>query len=346
MDNPKTISFNYGRRFGVEIELNASDRRDFKKNPLKKDEQPAGIEYVANVLMKVIQSPVEIKKHHHTHNNNSWVLKPDSSCGIEICSEVTRGYYGVKRICQVIQAFSDDPEIKLDERCSLHLHMDVSDTTLSQLGTALAWWIKGEPVFLDAMTPNRKRNRYCQSVGMSDYFDVDTKFDPDKVIKKLGIQKYFSINTYHMNQKKRSTIEFRIMGAEGCRDAFLAKNWIRLLIHFFEMGRNAPPPVPYEKGNPKSGYCWLDPIDVFDFLGFNGEYELSKGMLQTRNWFLARLYFHTLNTGLPCIWSDQARQVAFDQVKSLAKKFNYTTADLCSFLHPEDVKKSLFLDNI
>ena len=56
------------------------------------------------------------------------------------------------------------------------------------------------------------------------------------------------------------------------------------------MSYKKPFPEAFKEGDPWSGFCWLDPQDVFKVLGFDPtEYELSPGLQQTRNWFMARL---------------------------------------------------------
>ena len=157
------------------------------------------------------------------------------------------------------------------------------------LGIVMAYWIKCESVFLDSVPVNRKRNRYCQCIGLCDLFDHNTQYGPKDIVRSLGQQKYYTVNTYHLCQNRRPTVEFRIVESEGCLDPYLVKNWIRLLIHFVEVAKRHQMPRPYVQGDKWSSLLWLDPEDVMGFLGFNGGYELSRGMEQTRNWFLARL---------------------------------------------------------
>lgn len=334
-ESPGRLSFNYGRRFGVEIELNAFDGRDFKKYPLNKGEFPEGSEYIGQAITKLLAKRVEICKWHHTHDNTSWVIKPDSSCGIEVCSPVSKGWIGLKEICQVIDMFSQDPKIMADGRCSLHVHVDVNDMCrkqgdslgrpvpggrigpLDELGTVLAYWIKCESVFLDSVPEPRKRNRYCQCIGMCDEFEAEGNYGPQDVIKILGTQKYYTINTYHLCQHKRTAIEFRIVENEGCKDPYLVKNWVRLLVHFIEVAKRHPFPLEYAPGDKWSGLLWLDPEDVMTLLGFVGGYELSRGLEQTRNWFLARLNRNLQGNTLSGIWSEAARATAREQIDKM-----------------------------
>lgn len=350
MDDPIRLAFCYGRRFGVEIELNAFDNRDFRKFPLRKGELPEGIHYVGNLITKMLGTPADICKWGHTHNNNHWVLKPDSSCGIEVCSPVSKGWVGLKNICRVIDLFRHDPHIQADQKCSLHVHMDMADMCSTggpgsrwddELGVVLAYWMKCEGVFLDSVPAQRKRNRYCQCIGVCDLFEHDHDYRPKDLVKLLGQQKYYSINTYHLCQNRRPTIEFRIVESEGCRDPYLVKNWIRLLVHFVEVAKRHQYPPSYTPGDKWSSLLWLDPDDVMGFLGFNGGYELSRGMEQTRNWFLARLYANMADNKMAGVWSDKARQIAKEQIDRQIANLGLG-GHIEEWLHPVNAEEKLY----
>ena len=122
---------------------------DFRKNPLGRREFPQGIHYVGNLIAEFLKEDVQINRWrvNASQNNEGWVVKTDASCGIEVCSPVTRGWYGLKRICQVIDMLSDDPHISAGRDCAFHLHVEVKDLDDYQRGSILAHWIKCEPVF-------------------------------------------------------------------------------------------------------------------------------------------------------------------------------------------------------
>jgi len=318
MDSPKLLSFSECyRRYGVEIELNASDGRSRPPG----ENLPEGIYYVANVVCQALKVPVEVNKWHHTHHNHIWVVKPDSSCGLEVCSPVSKGMFGLRNICTAVDALGGDTEITADHRCSLHVHVEIADLTQEELGSVLAYWVKCEPVFMDSVPASRKRNRYCQFLGVSELFEHDSEYTPHQLVNRLSGYKYYTINTYHYNKGKRATIEFRITENAVCRDSHLLKNWVRLVLHFVEMARQQPFPAKFQEDDPWSSYLWLDPRDVFHLLGFlPGQYELSPEMEETRTWFLNRLLDNATKTGLPGVWTEEARAVAFQQIVALAQE--------------------------
>lgn len=339
------LSFKYGRRFGVELELNSLDKRDFQKHPLNvnNNEQPKGIDYIAAAVQERLCKPVEIMGWHTTNNNSHWLIKPDRSCGMELCSPVVKGWLGIKEICQVADILRQDPVLSIDQRCSLHVHIEVEDMSVEDVAKILTYWVKCEGVFLDSVPIRRKRNQYCQCIGMMDLFDHDTVWNADAIIKKLGSHKYYTANCYHLNKlltggnKGRRTIEFRIVENDGCADPYLIKNWLRLLVHFVEITRHLPIPMMYNPNDPWSGFCWMDPADVMQLLGFSGNYTLSKGMEQTRNWFVARLNNNiSKDDSLPGVWSSLARKIAREQIESIISNIGLSEEDLYKNLYPED----------
>jgi hypothetical protein len=334
-----SLIFDSCRRFGVETEYNSFDRRDFKVNRLPRDgsERPMGIERIGQIVLQTLNVPVTINRHHLTHNNNAWILKPDSSCGIEVCSPVSKGTYGLRRICKVIEALGADPKIIIDDRCGLHVHLEVTDCNDFELRSILGYWIKCESVFLDGMPRNRKRNRYCQQLGLSPNFSHETVPELDVLIRAMGMMKYYSMNTHHMLGGSRKTIEVRIAEGRGCIDPYFVKNWVRLLIHFVETCKKRRIVEPYSPDNAFSGLAWLDPEEVFDLLGFNE--QLSPGMVQVRNWFLARLKAN-IDSDLSGVWSGKARSISKAHITRLCDKFGIREPN--EWLSPLDMQAALY----
>ena len=319
MDSSKVLKYDYKRRFGVEIETNSLSGRDFIGFPLEKNELPDGINYIGEKIAKNLKIPVTIHPWHPTHNNNSWVLKPDRSCGIEICSPVSKGRFGLEQICEVVDIISKDSKIIVDDRCSFHVHVNLDDCNEVSVAAILAWWVKCEAVFIDSLPVARKKSRYCQCIGASDIFYHDFK-DYIEINGELGEQKYFTINSFHMNRKKRNSIEFRPLGNEGCKNSEITKNWIRLLVHFVEMAKKQSIPRAWLNVNdPWRGLLWLDPKDVFKFLGFL-DCELDENLTEVRNWFLKRLKTN-IKTDLLGFWSPEARFKAIEEVEELISHF-------------------------
>lgn len=299
------------RRVGIELEANTPSG-EIKR--LSKNEAPEGAQYIGALIHDITKERVEIHGWHNTHNNNCWIIKPDSSCGVEICTPILKGWTGLKSLLHVIDGMKG--HVSSDGRCSLHAHVNVSDLSIDKIASVISWWIKCELVFMDLMPERRKCNRYCQLIGLSDFIDIDSDYDPELLIELLADQKYYSINTFHLRKDRRKTLEFRFMGNEGCIDSYTAKNWIRLILYFVEVVSVLNMPKPYEYGNQWSSFCWLDPIDVFDLLGFDNPKLLSPGLKQVRDWTLCRL-LKNVKSDLIGIWSQTGRKVAISQIEGM-----------------------------
>jgi hypothetical protein len=335
----KPLSFDYDRRFGTETEVPSFDHRDFKRYPLnaKSKEQPEGMEYLATMISTVVKHRVECNKWHHTHNNDSWVLKPDSSCGIEICSPVYKGWHGLRQVVQVTKALADDPRVDVDSRCGFHVHLGIEDCDPAQTLSILSHWIKCEAVFMDSVPFNRKNNRYCQLIGHSPLFDHNEEYSLVALLQKLGNAKYFSLNAYHLNRGSRSTIESRIAEESACVDPFYVKNWVRLLIHFVECAKARKPPGKYN-GDSWSGLVWLDLNEVMEFLRFNE--PLSKGMEQVRNWFLARIR-RNVDCSTTGAFAPEARKITKLQIEEIWTRLGLGESSM-PYISPSNLEEALY----
>lgn len=334
------LSFCSDRRFGIELELNAFDG----KNRPEAGQKPQGIEHIGMVVARNSSEGVEIREWEHTHGNDIWVIKPDSSCGMEVCTPVYKGWQGLKKVIDVVDAFGKDTKIKADQRCSVHVHVEVADLSQDQLGSIIAHWFKCEPVFMDSVPPHRKMNRYCQYMAFNNLVQCETKIVPSDLVKKVGTVKYYSLNTKQMIQAGRKTIEFRIVEGDGCKDPFCIKNWIRLLIQFVEMTKNRPFPSEYKEGDQWSSFCLLDPVDVFKVLGFDpSENDLSPGLAQTRNWLMARLQ-KNMNKDV----NEGFRSYAYGEFLHMLDKYKEMGVVITPEEHllPTDLSRALFHDEL
>jgi hypothetical protein len=302
------------RKFGAEIELNTLNGLIKKLDPTK-GEIPFGSAKIALLIRNALKKTVEIQSWDHNYNNDFWIVKPDSSCGIEVCTPVLKGWTGLKDLIQIVEIFRSK-NIQADERCSFHVHVNIGDLNINQLGSIIAWYIKCEHVFMDAFPSTRKLNRYCQMLGMTNLFSTDTPLDPLLLINSISGAKYYSLNTYHFvkgggfsaHNNRKKTIEFRIGENSMCTDGEAVKNWIRLLLHFVEVAKDQPMPPCYEKGNPSTGLLWMEPDEVFRFLKFNE--PCSGGLQQVKKWFVNRILKNGFDTDLPGVWSNKGRSFA------------------------------------
>lgn len=246
-------------RFGVEIELDALDGRDFSLNPLSQGEMPKGYDLVASAVSGL---GLEVEAHgwRHNHNNSIWVCKPDSSCGIELCSPVLEERR-IDELLVVVDALNAMPELTSGPNCALHVHVDVTPLlsgppeSSDNLCSVLAWWVKCEPVMLDSVPGRRKNSRFCRCIGMTDLFGHDERVIPCMAVSKMS-DKYLTLNTHHMVARKRSSIEFRML--EGTKNASLVRSWVEFVLNFVRRASAAGAPDDYR---------WVEAADVHRLIG-------------------------------------------------------------------------------
>lgn len=297
--------FDYCRRFGDEIEVNALDGEN---HPRVEGALPEGIQLIANIVAQTLSCRCEVYNwlagQRATENNNVWIVKPDGSCGMEVCSPVSKGIYGIDQGTAVVTAMRDSGIVTADARCSLHMHVEVADLNTTQLASVLAHWVKCEYTMLLAMPDHRKRNRYCQAIGMSDLLKADALLTPEALVNRLGAYKYYTANTFHYSRNKRPTMEFRIADEEACLNPYYFRNWNKLILHFVEVAAEAGYPTDYDATDPRSGYLWLCPEDVMKFLHFDRPNDLCPELQETRHWFIDRINRHHTSL-LGGIWDDK-----------------------------------------
>lgn len=331
MDESNLIKFNSNRTFGVEFEINSFDKRDFLKNPLNRKllEMPLGIYEVGDLILQKLNEKVYISSWVHNHDNLAWIVKTDSSCGIEICSPMSKihnhskKYSSLSATCKVCDLLSKDSRILCDERCSFHVHIEVKDCNQDVISKILKYWIKFESVFLDSVPDSRKLNKYCECIALSNLFSVEEDYSSSDVIKKLGEHKYYTVNCFHLFKGKRKTLEFRIAENTACLDNFFVKNWVKLLIHFVECAILAQDIEKYKENDYKTGLCWLDLSDLLEFLKLSDNYDISTDLKEVRNWFISRMFKNvstqkTVNN----VWSYNTRTTTINQLEELRIKWN------------------------
>jgi hypothetical protein len=285
-------------RFGVEIEINAFDGRDFVKNPLTHGERPDGIREVASILSSVGLDS-EVQHWQYNHDNSFWACKPDASCGIEICSPVLhRSRMG--ELLLALSSLESDPRVSCDARCSFHVHLEVDagpNPAISKgLCSVLSRWVRCEHVFVDSFPSWRKTNRFCRCVGMSGLFGPDDLVTPVGTFEKMA-DKYLTLNTFHLYNRRRSSIEFRL--GEGTTSPHFAENWLGVIFDFVDRCESAGPP---------SSYLWMEPGEVLEFLDLKGPHG---------RWFLQRLNENCLSCDSG-FWSSDSRMHAFREYYSRA----------------------------
>jgi hypothetical protein len=310
-----TFDLRFNIPFGVEIEVNAFDLKS-RPDEHRSGALPMGIYEIASLVNEASKDRVFVSKWTNNHDNNYWVVKPDASCGLEVCSPVLKGSFGAKTVSQVVAALRQDSRIKSDSRCSFHVHFDISSFSPQDLLAIISWWIKLESFFMDAMPAKRKINPYCRLIAQSNIIsDVYQSKDLPYFVEKLGVMKYHTLNTFHYYNKKRKSIEFRIMDNLCCLSPNDSFHWISLLHHFINCAVSCGVPS-FTGSDPYSGYCWLDPFDAFKFLKFDDGF-LPPKLCLVRDWLIERLLKYGNNYLEFGIFSESFKDSSYKEICGL-----------------------------
>ena len=294
-------AFDSKRRFGVEFEVNRAITQ----------------QALVNAVLKAIpKSNCKIEGWHYDCGNPSWVVKTDSSCGdhgnkqldgggFEIVSCVGQGLDHLLNIEKVATELRAAGAV-VNNHCGFHCHVEVADLETVQAATLLAYWCKIEPLMGNAVPIHRLRSRHCKFftkhrtkfpaiVNMND----PVRFWESMRLRTLGPEAKRTTATLVNYQRtkygqgewsgfNRPTIELRL--PEGTVNAFDAKNWVRFFIHFVE---NCS--FKHFPNNVRNATL----METLELMGMHTEDKFtvqSAGLLETKIWFLNRLYTYSTNT--------------------------------------------------
>lgn len=213
------IDYTFNRRFGVEIEAYNCDR-----NRLAQELREAGID-------------VAIEGYNH-NTSNHWKLVTDGSLTgnntFELVSPVLEGEAGLQQLQKVCWVL-DYCDVKVNDSCGLHIHMDAADFTIETWRNLAITYRRLESI-IDAFMPHsRRQNSYCKSlISISEQRILEAQnveqlrsvFNNDRY-RKLNLEAYARHRTVEFRQHS-GTINFTKM-----------ENWIRFvanMITFAQQG--------------------------------------------------------------------------------------------------------------
>lgn len=279
------------RRIGVELEYNSFDKLS-RSNDV--NNLPHGIYYFGQKISEKLKKNVEINKWHQTNNNSNWLVKPDSSCGLEVCSPPAQFAQAMPEIREVIECLAGDKNIQADNRCSLHVHVEVADFDDNDIIDLIERWIWYEHFFFFLTHPKRWLNRYCKPLGFFYGFDDKKILNAKRCAEILSDNKYFALNFYHFQKGKRKTIEFRIMDASACLDPDDTINWCKLLLCFVEQSK-----LNRSGKNTITDFSYKNLDNIFEFLNLSQYFQSHEVSL----WVISKLALLSENDRDVCpVW--------------------------------------------
>lgn len=203
------IDYTFNRRFGIEIEAYNCSR-----DRLAHELSEAGIN-------------VTVEGYNH-ETRDHWKLVRDSSLTgsetFELVSPILEGENGLReleKVCWVL----DLCNVKVNDSCGLHVHMDAADFTMNTWKN-LALSYKNIENVIDAFMPNSRRdNYYCKSLSSISNRRILEAGTINELQAAFGNDRYHKVNLQAYSRHR--TVEFR--QHSGSTNFTKMSNWVRFL---------------------------------------------------------------------------------------------------------------------
>lgn len=203
------IDYTFNRRFGIEIEAYNCSR-----DRLARELSEAGIN-------------VTVEGYNH-ETRNHWKLVTDSSLTgsntFELVSPILEGENGLReleKVCWVL----DLCNVKVNDSCGLHVHMDAADFTMNTWKN-LALSYKNIENVIDAFMPNSRRdNYYCKSLSSISNRRILEAGTINELQAAFGNDRYHKVNLQAYSRHR--TVEFR--QHSGSTNFTKMSNWVLFL---------------------------------------------------------------------------------------------------------------------
>jgi hypothetical protein len=282
------VKFNTKRCFGIELEVIKSKTLD---------------ELVQVVRLTDSKHHVMGTNHYQQDSGNDyWHVKFDRSCGTkpqeggwEVASYKASGAADLIKLANMGDTLKKNGA-QVNDNCGYHIHVEIADFNTSQAATLMANWMKMERLLIEILPKGRRNNVYCRllndlkPVSAVQAKNVDTFWSKVRPLSLENSERRVSLNmgNYVHSGASKKTVELRL--PEGTLDSKEIKNWARMFIHFANTCRTMPFPgniTPYQ--NLK---------EMLTGLGLHNEepfFILSKGLYETKTWFLERIIKYGTN---------------------------------------------------
>lgn len=223
------------KKFGVEIEFAG-----------------AWLDQVETTMQRELQGTgIVVAREGYNHNTRSyWKIVTDSSVserisyrdvnaiGGEIVSPVLQGGAGLAQLEQICNALNAHPDVKINIKCGLHLHLSWSNCTTRQIKNIVKRYATFENDF-DSMMPRSRRNsNWCANISRDTSFLRDVAGHTGSIREMSrcgGGNRYRKVNLVPLS--RYGSIEFR--QHSGTTDFEKIKNWVLLMSDFCDASQVA-----------------------------------------------------------------------------------------------------------
>jgi hypothetical protein len=307
------------RRFGVELEVSSNLTRNAIGKLLREYESSQNHQHEV-----VVTTGKGSSGWAETRANRYWHVKYDSTCGPlgkgkdhgwEVASYIGGNQVDLFNISQAANHLHRGG-VETNRNCGLHIHADVQDFDVVEMGVLLARWANVEDLLVSICNPYRDNNKYCRrlcdrwmdrSFWSAYHPEMPQQFWADMAPSNLGThnnsEKKLTLNTVGwatgqvVPYYNRQTVELRLPECILASQHIL--HWGRLFLNFVEgcKGATVGPPEIQKT-------CSV--ANALKFLNLQGDetfFLLGNLLWDTKLWFLRKI---ASGRGTP----DQAEEAA------------------------------------
>ena len=175
--------------------------------------------------------------------SQQWKVVTDASVtvaglGGELVSPILTGATGFAALEEVVSILNSVPNISVDRRCGLHVHVSWDGMTVAQVQTIVSRFTKYEDWFDSIQPASRRANRFCKAVKDHPQLPRTLACNTRSRVADLGViasDRYVKLNLQSLS--RYGTIEFRQHSATT--DPVKVLNWVRFLEQFIDASLNA-----------------------------------------------------------------------------------------------------------
>jgi predicted DNA-binding WGR domain protein len=168
-------------------------------------------------------------------DGGQWDVKRDASCGYEFASPILSGDAGIFDAKLAVEKIREVCSTAVNSRCGLHVTIDVSDHTPTELKRLAIAYLKAQEHFYAECNPSRQHNHYCQKNPTHRIMDMVQSNSIERVLDACGGWRDHNDRYHGLNWTRvftRKVVEFRMM--ESTVAVRKVGAWIRMCVGFVD----------------------------------------------------------------------------------------------------------------
>lgn len=213
---------------------------------------------IGDVVTHLRSRGLSVHDEYYNHEvRNHWKVITDGSVteygvggqilGGELVSPILQGEAGAEDLRKVLEALNEVPNITVNRKCGLHVHLSWDGMNISQVKNIVRRYADYEDI-IDSLMPHSRRgdmNRYCKTLKHSQVMRFVESYSGTDLMT-LGYRvgdRFMKVNLVCLARHR--TVEFRQHG--GTLDYNKIINWVNFLMAFVEASKVPSPTLNFKR---------------------------------------------------------------------------------------------------